>query len=56
MTASDINDQAQQMFEQEITSVAHDPEANIQPIAASRAVRSAVLAAVVALVWIVSGG
>ena len=42
--ASEINDLAQLMYEREIAGLAHASEANIQLIAASRAVRSAVLA------------
>ena len=42
--ASDINDLAQQMYEKEIAGLSHASEANIQLIAASRAIRSALLA------------
>jgi methyl-accepting chemotaxis protein len=42
--ASQINDLAQLMYEREIAGLSHASEANIQLIAASRAVRSAVLA------------
>lgn len=44
LKASDINDLAQRMYETEVIGLAHASEANVQLFAASRAVRSAVLA------------